>query len=412
MDIKSVIGVLESIAETGHAPKSGCHIFGVGFEDAFARLREKYLVERFERGGSAEKFVIGPFGSGKTHFLREMLEIAQDEECVTSEVALNKDIDFTHPLEIYKEVVRELIAPGYGEHGIRGLLIASIERVKSKAEGGSADQLLNAWVAGVDKVDFKSNAFGRIIKKGLLSYVSGDEQTFESACRWLGGEVGDRVLARELSTTSVKKSEENLHGHRSLLSIYQFVKHSGFRGTVVGFDEAEQGLTVDRKKTGQILSMLQSDINALADLQKGSALVIYALTPDIVEKMDEFPALQQRVADPVKERGFFDGETLSPKIDLSVQSSRVDPAEVLIEIGHSLVDFLYDHARDAVDVPIAETKSVVNIIAKNIIDNSQGSGNRRTMAKEICARLVNLYANGTFANQDVTGESRSNEPEV
>ena len=108
MEIQDVIGILETVAENGHAPKSGCGLFGVGYEDAFTRLKEKYLVERFGRGGSAEKFVIGPFGSGKTHFLRELLEIAQTEDCVSSEVALNKDIDFTHALTTYKEVVREL----------------------------------------------------------------------------------------------------------------------------------------------------------------------------------------------------------------------------------------------------------------------------------------------------------------
>ena len=84
MVTKNVVGILERVAENGHAPKAGCHLFGVGYEDAFARLRKTYFVDRFQNGGSAEKFVVGPFGSGKTHFLRELLEIAVSEDCVIS----------------------------------------------------------------------------------------------------------------------------------------------------------------------------------------------------------------------------------------------------------------------------------------------------------------------------------------
>ena len=72
------LDIFEQIAETGHAPKFGCHLFGVGYDDAIERLRQKYLEERFERGKSAEKFVVGTFGSGKTHFLRHLAEIARD----------------------------------------------------------------------------------------------------------------------------------------------------------------------------------------------------------------------------------------------------------------------------------------------------------------------------------------------
>ena len=66
-DPNRVLDILERIAETGTAPTDGCHLFGVGFEDAFERLKKKYLEGRIARGGSAEKFIVGPYGAGKTH---------------------------------------------------------------------------------------------------------------------------------------------------------------------------------------------------------------------------------------------------------------------------------------------------------------------------------------------------------
>ena len=47
-----VLAMIERMAEYGTAPSDGCALFGVGYEDAFARLKDKYLEARFARGGS------------------------------------------------------------------------------------------------------------------------------------------------------------------------------------------------------------------------------------------------------------------------------------------------------------------------------------------------------------------------
>ena len=73
----------------------------------------------------------------------------------------------------------------------------------------------------------------------------------------------------------------------------------------MGFDEAEQGLGVDKRTMQRILSMLQSGINAMADLQQGSALVVYALTPDIVESMENFPGPPATSFRPYSDQGLL-----------------------------------------------------------------------------------------------------------
>ncbi len=396
MEQIDVIGMLEQMAEHGHAPKEGCNLFGVGYEDAFERLKEKYLIDRFNKGGSGEKFVVGPFGSGKTHFLRQLLEIARELGCVTSEVALNKDFDATDSLTTYREVVREMRAPNALEHGIRGVLTAATEQIKSLADDASkSEALVQAWIAGLDKVDFKLNTFGKVVKRSLQAYLAGDEATFESGCRWLGGDVNDRLLCRELSVSPVTKAEERLHGRRALLSLAQFIRHAKFQGTVIGFDEAEQGFTVDRKKMQRILSMLQSGINAIVDLLDGSVLIVYALTPDIVEKMEEFPALQQRVADPAVGWGFFEGETLAPKIDLT---RRADPVKELTAIGRRLAGLLYEHADRPLAVRQDAVCAEVERIAADVAGTDIRSSNRRTMVKRTCSMLLRLYHDGVLAD--------------
>src|SRR3954468_5115119 len=204
-----VIAMIERMAEYGTAPSDGCALFGVGYEEAFERLRNKYLEARFERGDSAEKFVVGPFGSGKTHFLRQLMEIARGMDCVTAEVALNKDLDFTKSLVVYREVTRELRTPGAGERGIRALLAAALEQVRGRAAGNEAlaDRLVAGWIAGLDKADFELETFGRVLRQGLRAQLREDEAVFVAACRWLDGEVSDRAVAKELGLTSVAKAE-------------------------------------------------------------------------------------------------------------------------------------------------------------------------------------------------------------
>jgi len=388
--------LMEELAEHGTAPSTGCALFGVGYEDAYRRLRDKYLLGRFERGRSAEKFVIGPFGSGKSHFSRQLMEIARDMGCVTAEVQLNKDLDFAQNLVIYREVVRA-IRPPYGEHrGIRALLMAALDEVRRRTESASEavrDQLVNAWVTGLESADFELELFGQVAKRGLEALIRGEVLVFEAACRWLGGEVADRQLARDLCLTSVPREEQRRHGRLALLSLFQFIRHAGFQGTVLAYDEAEQGLSVDRRKEERIHSLLQSDINAVTSLKNGSVLILYAFTPDIVSRMEKFPALAQRIADPSVEHGFFDGNTFAPRIDLTRRGNQ-DPAEDLRAIGHRLVDLLYEEEQDRLTVSKVQVLERVTQIANEIVEQDITTSNRRTMVKLTATVLSRLYENG------------------
>ncbi len=400
---ETFISMLERMATNGTAPEEGCSVFGVGYEDAFSRLKNKYLVEQFKRGMSSEKFVIGPFGSGKTHFLRQLMEIARDMDCVTAEVILNKDIDFTKSLIVYSEVIREIRTPLLSEHGIRGLLQAALDKARYQTNDSSMqDILVNAWVSGIDKVDFKYKTFGTIIKKALLAKLNNDDVIFDSCCRWLEGDINDKSLSKELNIPKIDTSSNNLYAKHMMLSLFQFIRQAGFNGTVLCFDEAEQGLSVDKKKTEKILSMLQAGINAIADLKEGSALLMYAFTPDLVDKMKTFAALQQRISSPPG-RSFFDGNVLAPLIDLT----RRDPLQDLQNIGGKLVSVFYNIFADEVELSREELLEYVNQLALDILEKEVSSSNRRDMVKNVCTVLLGILETGkihaaaAYENSDI-----------
>ena len=405
-----VLGILEQIAETGHAPDEGCSRFGVGYEAAFERLRKTYLRSAFGRGRSAEKFVIGPFGSGKTHFLRQLMEVAREEGCATAEVRLNRDIDFTKTIQVYREVAREIRAPGQSARGIQGLLELAVRKVGGSLHAQSEvnEKLVAVWIAGLDQAEFADKSYARVLMHALEAQLAGETAVFEQGCRWLAGEVSDRTLVRDLPVSVLSQAEQNRFGRLALLSLCQFVHHAQFTGTVIGFDEAEQGFDVGRRQMTKILSMLKSSMDATADLRHGSALIVYALTPDLVERIEEFPALQQRVADPGPDQGFFDGNTRAPKIDLT---KRDDPLTELQAMGRAFVELLYEAHGSDLNVSKEATLDRILGVASDVAETDAAASSRRTMAKRCCSILVNLYDNGTL---DLAGDSKhpGDEPEV
>lgn len=386
-----LLNMFEQLAEHGHAPTEGCSLFGAGYDTAFGQLRQKYLVDRFARGGSAEKFVIGPFGSGKTHFLRQLMEIGRELDCVTAEVQLNKNLDFGQNLIVYQEIAKQLRAPGGDAHGLRVLLLEAVRRVHDNAvaAGMPGDELLAAWAAGLGEKDFASPAFGRVLRVAVDAHRAGDADTFEAATRWLSGEVTEKAIAKTVGESVLATPELKVFAHRARLSLFQFVRHAGYRGTILGFDEAEQSMAVDKRKMARIFSHLLSEINAVVDLANGSALVLYAITPDVIEKIGvEMPMLMQRLADPGPGQGFFDGNPLAAKIDLTQRGDAVDDLE---QIGMRLTDLFFEKIEDADRSKAAAAKQGIRAAAEEVAGSEASSSARRAMVKRVCATLVNSY---------------------
>ncbi len=150
-----IVDILRHMAPTGQPPVEGCSVFGVGYEDGFENLKREYIKEQFNKGNSAEKFVVGPYGSGKTHFLRQFSEIAGSEGCATCEVQLSKDIDLTKQLLVYREVVSNLSLPGMPRSGVRSFLEQCMKHVRSGSpDPEAAEHFLTGWIEGLEGVDF------------------------------------------------------------------------------------------------------------------------------------------------------------------------------------------------------------------------------------------------------------------
>jgi hypothetical protein len=401
--------ILRRLAESGTAPDSGCLRFGVGYDEAFARLTRVYVQETFAAGDSSEKFVVGPFGSGKTHFMRQLMELARADGCVTSEVVLSKNVDFTRALVVYKELCLGIVTPDdSGATGMRLLLLAIARKISGQAlYRFQAEQLLAGWTEGLRDLNFDLPAFGRVLQRAFRAHLGGERDSFDAAVRWLAGDASDALVCKKLEEARVTRSEENLHAQRATASLFQLIRHAGYQGTVVGFDEAEQGLQATPAKTARILSMLQSGLNAVADLKGGSALLVYALTPDLFNRMQELPALQQRVADPGPGRGFFDGNTLAVRIDLAQREAGRD----LGPIASKLVGLLYEEQSQIAGLERTSLEEEAQRIAKQVASDNVGSDSRRVLVKRVASMLLQISGRQALGGALQDGSDGATGPE-
>lgn len=374
------------MASQGTAPDQGCALFGVGYDDVFEALEREYLRRGFKLESSSEKFIVGNYGSGKTHFLRQLQEVARELTCVTSEVKLSKNVDFTKYISVFSEVVLQMRPPNSKRHGIEALLEGARMRILEKRGAGDDErnrELIRNWALENSDSEFESPAYGRGLKRALLALSERDFERLERLCRWLSGEFRNAQLCKELDLPKLEKADENRQAGAALLTLGQFNRRAHFRGTVIAFDEAEQGLDVDRRRFGIILSMLQSTINSVADLEGGALLICYAFTPEIVEKFNELPALHTRIT---SAKSFFEGNVFAPLIPLD----RGRPAEEeLPVIARNLAELFFSHF----EVGDAEEQQKLMAAcvskAQEVARSNASITSRRSMTKAVCEILLN-----------------------
>ena len=115
--------------QAGVVPRKGQHLIQVGrVEEITALLRD---IERITDGGSATRFVIGEYGSGKTFFLSLIRTIAMEKKFVTTQADLTPD--------------RRLHATNGQARALYSELMANLA-TRTKPEGGALPSVVERFV--------------------------------------------------------------------------------------------------------------------------------------------------------------------------------------------------------------------------------------------------------------------------
>jgi len=326
--------IIQSL-RAGVVPRVGQHFIQVGrLEESKAVLKD---VERIGDGGSAIRFVVGEYGSGKTFFLNLVRSIALEKKLITVHGDLTPDrrLHATggQARNLYAELMRNMATRSKPEGGA---LSSVVERFVTSARGdartsGSAPEVviqerlhaLTELVGGYD--------FAEVIAAYWRGHETGNDTLKGDAVRWLRGEFSTKTDAR--AALGVRSIVDDATFYDQLKLTAQFARLAGFSGLLVCLDELVNlyKLAHTQARNSNYEQILRILNDCLQGVAVGIGFVLGA-TPDTVldtrRGLYSYAALQSRLAENTFARGGL--------VDLSgpvIGLSNLTPEDLYVLLG-------------------------------------------------------------------------------
>lgn len=295
--------VIQSL-RAGVVPRTGQHLIQVGRVNEISALIKD--IERVADNGSAIRFVIGEYGSGKTFFLNLVRAISLEKRLVTAHADLTPD--------------RRLHATGGQARSLYAEMMRNIS-TRSKPDGGAMQSIVERFVTEAlreskatgknpeavihDKLGFLSEMvggydFAHVIAAYWNGHDTGNEQLKADAIRWLRAEFTTKTDARNALGVRTIIDDGTFYDHLKLMS--RFVRLAGFEGMLICLDELVNIYKLSNVQARN--SNYEQILRILNDSLQGTAVglgFILGGTPDFLmdtrRGLYSYSALQSRLAE-------------------------------------------------------------------------------------------------------------------
>lgn len=294
-------------------------------------------IDRIADGGSAIRFAIGEYGTGKTFFLNLIRSIAMERKLVTVHADLSPDrrLHATggQARALYAELMRNMATRTRPDGGA---LASVVERFVADAladadrRGIAPEVAIRERLASLEEMTGGYD-FAQVVAAYWQAHDSGNEQLKSDAVRWLRGEFSTRTDARAAVGVRSIVDDASFYDHLKLLA--RFVRLAGFAGLMVCLDELvnlyklanSQARNSNYEQILRILNdCLQGNVDGLGFVMGG--------TPDLLldtrRGLYSYAALQSRLA----ENSFAGGEL----VDYSgpvLRLANLTPEDMLVLLG-------------------------------------------------------------------------------
>ena len=296
--------LLAHLAELGTPPDDGAAVLRVsaGLRDSLERI-ERETLPFIAAGGGEIQFVFGPYGRGKTHFLKALAQWASERGCVTAYVDSQRP--FESLVETYRAIAAGMMPPGTHRFFAASGIARTIE---ARFTGLDAIEQ-RAVIAGLKADRALSPDFRNLVVAYCTEAVAG-----------CGGEdLADRLEALLANTPTFRVTLSALYREypqlprplgklarrnaavwlRSALSLPQVL---GYNGLVVLFDETEAALrssrpwsSLSRRQQGH-LAHIRTFVDHMATGAFRGCAIYYAVTEEFIDIAGRnLGALSQRI---------------------------------------------------------------------------------------------------------------------
>ena len=295
--------IIQSL-RAGVVPRIGQHLIQVGrLNEVEAMLKD---IERCSDDGSAIRFVIGEYGSGKTFFLNLIRSIALEKHMVTVHGDLSPDrrlhASDGQARSLYSEMMHNIATRSKPE----GMAMNSVvERFVSgaleeaRASGVSPDSVIQSRLHSLSEMTCGYD-FSQVVAAYWHGHDKGDEQVKGDAIRWLRAEFATRTDARAALGVRTIIDDDTFYDNLKLMG--RFVRLSGFQGMFVMLDEMVNLYKVANTQARN--ANYEEILRILNDCLQGSAAglgFVMGGTPDFLldtrRGLYSYQALQRRLAE-------------------------------------------------------------------------------------------------------------------
>lgn len=230
--------IIQSL-RAGVVPRSGQQHIQVGRAQELAALLKD--IENLTDGGSAIRFVIGEFGSGKTFFLHLVRSIAMERQLVTAHADLTPDrrLHATggQARALYGELMQNLATRSRPDGGalpnvVERFVTSAIS--DARAQGTSPEAVIRRHLDALSEMAGGYD-FAEIVAAYWRAHDTGNEVLKTAAVRWLRAEYSTKTDARQALGVRTIIDDANFYDHLRLMA--RFVRLAGFNGLLVCLDE-------------------------------------------------------------------------------------------------------------------------------------------------------------------------------
>lgn len=285
----------------GVVPRLGLQHIQVGRQrEIQAIVRD---IDRVADGGAFTRFIIGPYGAGKTFFLFLVRQIALQRKLVVMQADLGPDrrihASGGQARILFSELAKSLATRSSPDGGaLRSIVETFIAQTMELAPGVPIEQAISGRLAPLREM-VSGYDFAAVIAAYARGYDEGNAVLQEAALRWLRGEYTTKTEAR--ADLGVRTILDDLAFYDALKLMAKFVKIAGYSGLLVCLDELVnlyklQNAQARKQNYEQILRMLNDTLQGTTE----SLGLLYGGTPDFLldtrRGLYSYEALQTRLA--------------------------------------------------------------------------------------------------------------------
>lgn len=367
-DRNRLIGALEDLASVGLPSPGSAAIFDVGTGPYLQFFESEVLQGLVADGGSTVRVFEGPYGTGKTHLLQLIENLALSRQCAVARADLSQALGFDRPKVLVTHILANVV------------VTVGRERVISLPSILHALGEVGVDPARLHGVKLPHAGFATAMQVAMTAEPGSPRWMLVS--RFLAGEAVGVAHLRAVGVRGVKGPLTDRNAEKVLRTVLAGLAALGAKATILLFDETEPQFG-----QGQVTQKVRSSANLMRRMIDGSAddrltrtVTVFAVLPGFLQSCAlAYPALGQRLHVQLRSVSSWRSPVL-PVESVSMAQDR----EAFVA---AVVDRFVDVAGQLGARP-GELRRRLQSDGQDVLELEAGSGYRRALMKRLATTTL------------------------